>query len=498
MTEGTGHQDGTGGRDAGRGIDPRTFARAYARGVTEELPPPRTPAGRAAPSRARGGARTAERGLTAAAAAGEAFALRGAVITPDTAWSDGYVVVDGDTIAEVRRTAPSGVAQVLDTDGVILPGLIDLHGHPEFNVFAAWEPPRLFSNRYQWRSSDVYHQLVRDPQNVLLTKVPARTELRYAEVRALVGGVTAIQGASGATRSADSEPLVRNVDLWIFGQHRARAMIDLPSSTSGRDFPRLQKILTGIGNAEIDAFYLHLCEGVRGDQRSASEFRRFIDFRAATPATVVIHAGALDAGQLHTLADAGSRLVWSPQSNLRLYGQTTLAAEAIRAGMAVALGADWLPSGSTSLLAEMKVARRELARQGLDIPAADLVHMVTAGAANIAGLGDHLGSLAAGRPADLVVLERHHEDPYENVTQADPSWVELVLIGGDITYARTDWNARLAATPASPTTEQLIAWGKTMTIDTGFHSSAADPTPSLATIRKALTAAYPPLGPIYA
>jgi 5-methylthioadenosine/S-adenosylhomocysteine deaminase len=23
--------------------------------------------------------------------------------------------------------------------GVILPGLIDLHGHPEFNVLAAWE-----------------------------------------------------------------------------------------------------------------------------------------------------------------------------------------------------------------------------------------------------------------------------------------------------------------------------------------------------------------------
>jgi len=51
----------------------------------------------------------------------------------------------------------------------------------------------------------------------------------------------------------------------------------------------------------------------------------------------------------HTLADAGCRLVWSPQSNLRLYGDTTLAAEAIRAGMPVALGADWLPSGATSL-----------------------------------------------------------------------------------------------------------------------------------------------------
>src|SRR4029453_17104683 len=42
------------------------------------------------------------------------------------------------------------------------------------------------------------------------------------------------------------------------------------------------------------------------------------------------------------------------------------------------------------------------------------------------------GSLAEGRPADLLVLERHHPDPYENVCLADPSWVDLVSIGGDI------------------------------------------------------------------
>nr|WP_296066020.1 amidohydrolase family protein [uncultured Actinoplanes sp.] len=459
------------------------FDRAYSRNVLEEVQPLRA-------------ART--RGLTAAAAAGEAFALRGAVITPDAAWDDGYVVVEGDTIADVRRDAPAGVADIVDTGGVILPGLIDLHGHPEFNVFAAWEPPRRFGNRYQWRSSEIYHQLVRDPQNVLLTKVPPKTQLRYAEIRALTGGVTAIQGATGATQSPDNEPLVRNVDLWIFGQHRARAMIDLPSSTSSRDYPRLQKILTAIGGNEIDAFYLHLCEGVRGDHRSESEFRRFLEYGAATPGTVVIHASACTADQIHQLADAGCKLVWSPQSNLRLYGDTTLAAEAIGAGMPVALGADWLPSGSTSLLTELKVARRVLARQGLDLPAAELVHMTTGGAAHVAGLTDHLGSLRSGRAADILVLERHHTDPYENVTLADPSWVQLVLIGGDVAYGRTEWYSRLVAAPQSPTVEHLLAWGKPMTLDSGFHSTPQQPAPSLSALRSLLTAAYPPVGPIFA
>ena len=78
--------------------------------------------------------------------------------------------------------------------------------------------------------------------------------------------------------------------------------------------------------------------------------------------------------------------MWSPQSNLRLYGETTLAAQALEAGMTVGLGADWLPSGSLSLLAEMKVARQQLWIQGFDVPADKLVAMVTSEAAAIAGL----------------------------------------------------------------------------------------------------------------
>ena len=357
------------------------FERAYKRGVTEKVGPP--------PSRPR-------------ALPPAPFALHGAVITPEEAWSSGYVTVAAGSISAVSKRKPTDV-QVVETDGVILPGLIDLHGHPDFNVFAAWEPPKLYANRYRWRASAPYKALVRDPQNTILSTLPPQTQSRYAEVRALAGGVTAIQGSSAASTSTKAEPLVRNVDLWIFGDHKARAMIDLPSSSS-RDVPRLRKIVADLGTGDVNAFYLHLCEGVRGDERSAGEFQAFLASGAATPATNVIHGSALSEADLHTLADAGCRLVWSPQSNLRLYGSTTLAGAARAAGMPVALGADWLPSGSTSLLGEMKVARRQLALEGHPISAADLVAMVTSVAAGVAGLSEHLGSVAVGRPADLLVL----------------------------------------------------------------------------------------------
>jgi imidazolonepropionase-like amidohydrolase len=439
--------------------------------------------------------------LPAKAAPTSPFALHGAVITPTALLRAGYVVVDSGLITDVTTRKPRDVPLIIETNGVILPGLIDLHGHPEFNVFAAWEPPQQFANRYRWRDSDIYHRLVRDPQNVLIGALAPHTQLRYAEVRALVGGVTAIQGASAKTaRSPDSEPLVRNVDLWIFGQHKARSMIDLPSGKTGRSWDQLQKVLTDIGNGHVDTFYLHLCEGMRGDQRSQTEFGHFLEFEAATEATVVIHASALSPDQLSELANKHSRMVWSPQSNLRLYGQTTLAGEAIRLGIPVALGADWLPSGSTSLLAELHVARRVLAEQGQPLPADDLVAMVTETAAHVAGLGDFLGAITPGRAADLVVLERRVSDAYENVCQADPSWVELVCIGGDVAYGRADWFDQLTSSATGTTVESLIAWGKQMKLDTGFQAvqEKAKPVPSLSQLRADLIAQYPAVGPVFA
>ena len=110
---------------------------------------------------------------TVRAAPAEPVALRGTVLTPDRVLDDGYVVIDLDgTIAAVQAAVPQG-ARVHATEGVILPGLIDLHGHPEFNVFAAWEPPKLFANRYRWRDSDELPQPHPRPQNTLLAELHA-------------------------------------------------------------------------------------------------------------------------------------------------------------------------------------------------------------------------------------------------------------------------------------------------------------------------------------
>jgi 5-methylthioadenosine/S-adenosylhomocysteine deaminase len=465
--------------------DDDPFEAAYTAGVTEAIAAPDLRTVRAAAA-----------DLVRAAPA-EAIALKGTVVTPDQVLSTGYVVVGGGAdIQAVQKTKPSGT-RVHETNGVICPGLIDLHGHPEFNVFAAWEPPQQFPNRYAWRGSDLYHTLVRDPQNKLKTQLNDQTQLRYAEIRALVGGVTAFQGTSENIKRTESEELVRNVDKMIFGQHRARAVIDLPSGSFRRE--PWDKIWQEADAGEVDAVYIHLAEGRSDNERSAKEFQQLSDLGGLRKEAVVIHGTALTREHFDAMADKGAKLVWSPQSNLRLYSETTKAGEALEAGLLVGLGADWLPSGSTSLLAEMKVARRCLIEQGHPVDAAKLVQMATSDAAAIAGLSDKLGHLEAGRPADLVVFERRRNlDPHENIALADPSWVEMVMIGGDIPYGRADWVQALTPADKHQRLEALIAWGQPMLLDTSFAAIPQDIPPTLEALRAELIGSYPQVGPIFA
>jgi 5-methylthioadenosine/S-adenosylhomocysteine deaminase len=107
-----------------------------------------------------------------------------------------------------------------------------------------------------------------------------------------------------------------------------------------------------------------------------------------------------------------------------------------------------------------------------------------------------LGHLRPGAPADLVVLERHAEDPWESVLEADRRSVELVVIGGDVAYGRSAWVEKVAG----PTDRELvIAWGKNVAVDLTYSVTASDSSPPrLADLRAELLARYEQTGPIFA
>jgi cytosine/adenosine deaminase-related metal-dependent hydrolase len=89
------------------------------------------------------------------------------------------------------------------------------------------------------------------------------------------------------------------------------------------------------------------------------------------------------------MADSGTALVWSPRSNLELYGQTANIQAAINAGVEIALAPDWAITGSSNMLNELKVAdlwnREQLGGRLSD---RQLIDMATSIPAHIAGVDD--------------------------------------------------------------------------------------------------------------
>ena len=134
---------------------------------------------------------------------------------------------------------------------------------------------------------------------------------------------------------------------------------------------------------------------------------------------MAIHANGLEAGDFRILADNGVGMVWSPLSNLLLYGGTADVAAAQAAGVPIALGSDWSPSGSRNLLAELKVARVVNASLSpAPFTDRDLVAMATRVPATMLGWDGAIGSLGDGKLADLLVVAGTSGDPYDHLLRA--------------------------------------------------------------------------------
>jgi 5-methylthioadenosine/S-adenosylhomocysteine deaminase len=117
-------------------------------------------------------------------------------------------------------------------------------------------------------------------------------------------------------------------------------------------------------------------------------------------------------------------------SNLLLYGQTADVEAARDSQVRIGIGSDWSPSGSKNLLGELKVARLVSAEQGVGITDRELLAMATCNAAEILRGDKTLGSIKAGKRADLLVVYGRSGDPYARLLEATETTISMVVIDG--------------------------------------------------------------------
>jgi cytosine/adenosine deaminase-related metal-dependent hydrolase len=373
---------------------------------------------------------------------GPTYVLRGRIVTMTDAGVilDGRIAIRRGRIVAVRPAgdplpAGFGNARQVDTGATLYPGLIDLHNHFVYDYLTLWRVPREYANRDQWPRHAEYKARVSQPTRALADfGVTARAIIRYVEAKALIGGTCTGQGiltrVSGGTRQFAGA--MRNVEQ-TDDDRLPEASTRVPNL---RDVPEQVDSFRRSLDRYVAYFY-HLSEG--RDDNTRRHFKVLEGRNLLAPSLVGVHALALQAADYQALADAGAKIVWSPFSNLLLYGGTLDLAAVRATGLSVSLGCDWSPTGSKNLLEELKVARwcaQQAPAAKLDDEA--LVRMVTSAPAAALGWQDALGTLAAGKLADLVAIAGTDGDPYAHLIDARERDVELVVVHGVPRYGARD------------------------------------------------------------
>lgn len=370
------------------------------------------------------------------AGAGPNLVLEGTVLAPGAVYERGGVRIDeGGVIRCAGCGCSEADATVVRCPGaVVSPGFVNPHDHIAYDAVG---PRPLGSERYDHRND---WRLGLRGHDALDYEGGAPDVARAAqELRMLLGGVTTIAGAAG------HRGLVRNADMPGLGEGLPTAPADSETFPLDDADGRLlasgcqygSKHATSGDVLQAGEFLAHLGEGVDADAKNELDCALTPAFGLVGPTSGVVHAVATDAELAAELGARSALVVWSPRSNVALYGNTAPVPLLLRSGVDVALGTDWLLTGSMNLERELDCAKSfstTYFEGALDDHT--LFAMVTASGARAVGAGDGLGRLTPGALGDVLLLDRRGREPYDAAISAAPADFLLILRGGTPLYGR--------------------------------------------------------------
>ena len=385
-----------------------------------------------------------------------AVLVHGRLLTP-TDPLDGEVLIDeSGTIACVAAscTMPpayvtdaakytatyAGATEVTCADAVISPGLINPHDHITF----ANTPPlphgtERFEQRHDWRKG------IRGHKKISTWGTGGGNAVILAELRFLMSGTTSAAsagGAAGLIRNVDSTPAelegvaVKIVNSDTFPLKDSTPPTPFPPATCDGYSPTRA---TAASITAFDGYLPHIAEGI--DDAAHMEIVCQSDptndaaHDLLAKQTAVIHGIGLTAADIAEYHPTQTALIWSPRSNIDLYGNTAPVVEYDHLGVQIALGTDWLPSGSMNMSRELRCADEYNKKYlGGHFSDRQLWQMVTQNAAFAIGAKDALGALKPGYAGDLAIFSAAVSKDYRAVLDAGVEDVILVLRGGKVLY----------------------------------------------------------------
>jgi 5-methylthioadenosine/S-adenosylhomocysteine deaminase len=393
----------------------------------------------------------------------------------ETTFPDGAILIDGGRIAELGpadQLANRQADRVIDARGMVaLPGFINCHTHAALTASRAdSDDLELFAwltdagRRRTPHRDDLLYSCYLGAFEMLKGGITyavdceRREPLMYAAIAREVGQ----RSLSGAMANSDSmRPGAGN---WpdIVGETR-RAVEELPQDRDGmtRYFlgahspysctPELLRESKRAAESLDLPFNIHLaeCEAevqVIRERHATTPLRFAHALGLLDERTILNHCVWIADDEMDLLAASGAKVAHCPISNGKLASGVAPIRAFTEHGVTVGLGTDSAVSNNTlNMWEEMKVAlllQRATSRSARQMTARDALAMATREAAAVVGKADDLGTLEAGKRADLQLIALEHPRGLtlqrvrsDLVWATRPEQVRLVMVNGDIVVA---------------------------------------------------------------
>lgn len=348
------------------------------------------------------------------------------------------VCVEGGRIAAVDtperlQTLYPQARRVQLPHKVMMPGLVNAHSHAAMNLFRGigddlplmrWLQERIWPLEGAMVSDEfVFDGTVLACAEMLLGGVTTFNDMYFfpgASVRAarqmgmrIVAGITAIEFPTAYASDAD-DYLTKGLaarDEWK-GETAVHWSLapHAPYTISDETF---SKVLTLADQLDLP-IHLHLAETAHEVEDAVSRtgmrpVERLDKLGLLNERLLAVHGVHLSPVELALMGQRGCKLAHCPASNLKLASGMAPVVAALEAGMTVAIGTDGAASNNRlDMFAETRLA--SLLAKGVSqaadrFTAAESLRAATLGGAKAAGLEEIVGSIRAGKQADLICVD---------------------------------------------------------------------------------------------
>ncbi|HSP00085.1 MAG TPA: hypothetical protein VLN90_01345, partial [Thioalkalivibrio sp.] len=280
--------------------------------------------------------------------------IQGNILAADALYEGGELLIGAE--GRIICVGPScsglpaaqGATTLTCAHGVVSPGLINAHDHITWNQAypASWGNER-YDQRHDWRKGERGHIEIEATENKD-SKVVAWNELRQ-----VLSGTTSVVSSGGvegflrdltdsSLEEAGLPPLSVDNNVFPLGDSGGTQL------QTGCSYPEI----VGTDVLDNDAFVPHVSEGV--DQVAHNEYLCLSGQQSGgtniiSSKSAFVHSIALLVPDVRLLRQSVTSVIWSPRSNISLYGNTAQVTLYDNVGLNIALSTDWTPSGSMNL-----------------------------------------------------------------------------------------------------------------------------------------------------